>query len=170
MKSQNDSDLFLKYYDKSLSPIKNAQAIDLSLFNNEFGVSFLDKASMANSVEARVPMLDHELVEFILGMDENVYYKYNQNKHILKRLIAPYLPTEILNKPKSGFGFKIKKFIPISQMEVEIRASRCYSSSALFNNVYIDQLFNKQDSRKMWCLYIFCKWFDLWDARVGIEL
>ncbi|MBI4645903.1 MAG: hypothetical protein HY738_04720, partial [Bacteroidia bacterium] len=61
------------------------------------------RASMACSLAVRVPYLDHELVEFILSLNENVYFKKNEQKYLLYRNIKDHLPEKILSRPKQGF-------------------------------------------------------------------
>jgi asparagine synthase (glutamine-hydrolysing) len=169
MPVKQNSDFFSAYYDPIRSPIKNAQSIDLSLFNNEFNLSFLDKASMANSVEGRVPFLDHKLVEWVLSLDEKAYFKHGENKNILKQLLKPHIPDKILHKPKKGFGFKVHHYLPLDQMQREIRASDCFSKSGMFNHTFLNQVFQSEHPSKIWSLYIFSKWFDHWNAQVGIS-
>jgi len=147
---------------KSHNPIKNAQSLDLSLFLPELNLSFFDKASMANSIEGRVPLLDHELVAFILSLNENVYFKKGQNKYLLKQLLKGRVPKHVLNKPKSGFGFKIKRFISLKQMESEIRDSRCFRHSGIFRTDFLEQLFRTKHMNGVWATFLFCKWYDRW--------
>lgn len=147
---------------KGLGPLKNAQSLDLSLFLPELNLSFFDKASMANSIEGRVPLLDHELVAFVLSLHESVYFKKGQNKHLLKQLLKERVPEHILNKPKSGFGFKIKRFISLSQMESEIRDSGCFRQSEIFKKDFLEQLFRTKHMNGIWSVFLFCKWYDRW--------
>lgn len=153
---------FSPLFNKSFGPIKNAQSLDLSLFLPELNLSFYDKASMANSIEGRVPLLDHQLVEFVLSLHESTYFKKSHNKFLLKELLAGHVPESILNKPKKGFGFKIKRFISLSQMESEIRDSRCYVGSGIFNKNFLDKLFLTKHMNGIWAVFLFCKWYDRW--------
>lgn len=155
---------------KDYSSLKNAQSLDLSLFLSELCLSLFDKASMADSIEGRVPLLDHELVEFVLSLHEDVYFKKGQNKHLLKQLLKGRVPESILNKPKSGFGFKIKRFISLSQMESEIKDSRCYRQTEIFRKDFLEKLFNTKHMNGIWGVFLFCKWYDHWDNEVGIHL
>lgn len=68
-----------------------------------------DRNSMAHSVESRVPFLDHELVEFTLGIKSDFKYKEGRSKNILRESMRQYLPNEILNrKDKIGFATPIE--------------------------------------------------------------
>ncbi|HWI15231.1 MAG TPA: asparagine synthase-related protein, partial [Burkholderiales bacterium] len=63
-----------------------------------------DKMSMAVSLECRVPLLDHELVELAAGIPERVKIRGGRLKHVMKEALAPLLPPDILDRAKRGFG------------------------------------------------------------------
>jgi asparagine synthase (glutamine-hydrolysing) len=63
-----------------------------------------DKMSMAVSLECRVPLLDHELVEMAAGIPGGLKVKGGQLKHLMKKALAPQLPDDILHRAKRGFG------------------------------------------------------------------
>ena len=64
----------------------------------------VDRMSMAASLEARVPYLDHRLVEFAFSLPSSMKLRGNTGKYILKKAAAKYLPKEIINRKKMGFG------------------------------------------------------------------
>jgi asparagine synthase (glutamine-hydrolysing) len=67
----------------------------------------VDRASMAASIEVRVPLLDHRVVEFTSKLPESLKYRNGTGKYILKKLLARYLPQELFERPKMGFGVPI---------------------------------------------------------------
>lgn len=67
----------------------------------------MDIASMANSLEARSPFLDHELIELAGRMPASYKMRGLTGKHILKKALAPYLPHDILYRQKMGFGIPV---------------------------------------------------------------
>src|SRR5437773_5496400 len=78
--------------------------IELKLRLPELLLMRVDKITMATSVEARVPFLDHHLIEYAMGLPRNIKVKGNTGKHILKRALESILPKDLLYKPKRGFG------------------------------------------------------------------
>jgi len=77
--------------------------------------------SMAVSLEARVPLLDHKLIEFVCTrIPASMKMKGLETKHILKRALADQVPPEILNRPKQGFGVPIGEWIN-RQLRARIR-------------------------------------------------
>src|SRR5213078_3497087 len=78
--------------------------LELKLRLPELLLMRVDKITMATSVEARVPFLDHHLIEYAMGLPRNIKVKGNTGKHILKRALESILPKDLLYKPKRGFG------------------------------------------------------------------
>jgi asparagine synthase (glutamine-hydrolysing) len=71
----------------------------------------VDRASMAASIEVRVPLLDHRVVEFTSRLPESLKYRNGTGKYILKKLLARYLPPELFERPKMGFGMPIDNWM-----------------------------------------------------------
>lgn len=72
----------------------------------------VDRMSMAVSLEARVPLLDHKLVEFVCTrIPASMKMKGLETKHIFKRAVRDLVPAEILDRPKQGFGIPIDQWI-----------------------------------------------------------
>ena len=70
----------------------------------------VDRMSMANSLEARIPFLDYRLVEFMAGVDKNVKMQGFECKSVLRKTIGKQLPKGILNAPKRGFGIPLREW------------------------------------------------------------
>jgi len=70
----------------------------------------VDKITMATSVEARVPFLDHHLVEYALGVPRSLKVEGASGKHILKRALEDILPRDLLYTRKRGFGAPVREW------------------------------------------------------------
>ena len=71
----------------------------------------VDRMSMAHSIEARVPLLDQNLIEFVQTIPANFKLRGQTTKYILKQAMADFIPSEIINRPKMGFGVPLRKWL-----------------------------------------------------------
>lgn len=85
---------------------------DLDLRTNLPGdiLTKVDRMSMAHSLEARVPLLDHPLVEFACGLPAGLRMRRGQTKYLLRRILRGRVPDEVLARPKGGFGVPIRSW------------------------------------------------------------
>jgi asparagine synthase (glutamine-hydrolysing) len=84
--------------------------LELKLRLPELLLMRVDKITMATSVEARVPFLDHHLVEYALGLPRSVKVEGGSGKHILKRALEEILPRDLLYERKRGFGAPVREW------------------------------------------------------------
>src|SRR6267378_1515139 len=84
--------------------------LELKLRLPELLLMRVDKMTMATSVEARVPFLDHHLVEYAMGIPTNLKIKGTSGKHILKQALEEILPADLLYSSKRGFGAPIREW------------------------------------------------------------
>jgi asparagine synthase (glutamine-hydrolysing) len=84
--------------------------LELKLRLPELLLMRVDKITMATSVEARVPFLDHHLVEYALGLPRSLKVEGTSGKHILKRALEDILPRDLLYNPKRGFGAPVREW------------------------------------------------------------
>jgi asparagine synthase (glutamine-hydrolysing) len=84
---------------------------DLTLNMPSAMLTRLDRASMAHSLEARVPFLSHKLVDWALTVPSDLKLRGNTGKFILRNAIAPWLPPDILKRPKQGFQIPLANWL-----------------------------------------------------------
>ena len=84
-------------------PIDRAQYADLTRWLSGGMLTKVDRTSMAVSLEAREPLLDHRLVEFAATLPASMRIRGGQGKWLLKRALEPFLPRDVLYRPKMGF-------------------------------------------------------------------
>jgi len=84
---------------------------EIKSFLVDHNLNYTDKMAMAVGVEARVPFLDAELVDFSLTIPPELKMKNGEAKYILKKVAERYLPNEIIYRPKTGFGAPVRKWI-----------------------------------------------------------
>lgn len=84
--------------------ISNLQYLDMQTYMIDDILTKVDRASMMNSLEVRVPMLDHKFAELSFKIPSSMKLKGNEQKHIFRQSMKNYLPDNILNRPKVGFS------------------------------------------------------------------
>jgi asparagine synthase (glutamine-hydrolysing) len=87
-----------------LDPVSRLQAFDIQTYLPGDIMTKVDRMSMANSLEARVPLLDHPLIEFAASLPADLRFRAGQTKYLLKRVLRGRVPDEVLTRPKQGFG------------------------------------------------------------------
>ena len=144
------------------------QFLDLKLYLQEAILVKVDRASMACSLEIRAPFLDHELVEFVMGLPSNLKLKGLTSKYLLKKVMRNYLPQEILQRPKKGFGVPIAKWVkgPLRELFENLLSPDRIRQEGFLNPEYVasllqDHLLNRRDNRKqLWTLLVWELWVD----------
>jgi asparagine synthase (glutamine-hydrolysing) len=117
------------------SGLDRAQYADLAFWLPGDILTKVDRTSMAVSLEAREPLLDHRLVEFAASLPESLRVRGGQGKLLLKRAMRRYLPSEILYRPKQGFVTPIANWLR-GPLAPEARAIS--SSAALARTGWLD--------------------------------
>ena len=142
------------------------QFLDLKLYLQEAILVKVDRASMACSLEVRAPFLDHELVEFVMGLPSSFKLKGFTSKYILKRAMKSFLPKEVVYRKKKGFGVPIAKWVkgPLKELFGDLLSPDRIGREGFFNPKYVatllrDHLINKKDNRKqLWTLLVWELW------------
>lgn len=152
---------YRKNFDSNLSPLKSIQYMDMKCFMGELVLTKIDRASMANSLEVRVPFLDHELFETVFSVDEKVYYKKVQTKFLLYENIKKELPKKILDRKKQGFVGPDSYYMDLDYYKTELKNSKLVQYN-IINQSYIDNLLTETYNWKLWKILIMEKWFQKW--------
>jgi asparagine synthase (glutamine-hydrolysing) len=132
----------------------------------------VDKISMSTSVEARVPFLDHKLVEFTMGVPMHLKVRNGVTKYLLKRACEGIIPENIIRRPKMGFGAPMKEWLRSAfgrTAEATIFGSRL-RQEGFFNYDHVAEMFRRHrgggdEGLGIWTLYNLTAWFDRWVAR-----
>ena len=129
----------------------------------------VDRMSMATSLEVRVPLLDHKLIEFVTKVPASLKLAGTETKHLLRRVARDLIPAEILNRPKQGFGMPLEEWIN-QQLRDHIRdilREPRTRQRGYVNSNYVDLILDehhkgrRDHSFPLWTLLIL----ELWHRR-----
>ena len=138
----------------------------------------VDRMSMAVSLEARVPLLDHKLIEFVTRIPASMKMKGPETKHIFKRAVEDIVPAEILHRPKQGFGVPISEWIN-KQLRERIRdtfADPRTRQRGYLEASYVDVLLGEHErgrrdhSTELWALFMLELWQRMFVDDSGARL
>ena len=158
---QDDNLWLYKKYDLKTSNLKRLQNLDFHTFLPELILPKVDRASMAYSIEVRVPFLDHKLVEFLMGLDYRSYFSPSTQKFALHQIIKNHLPAEIMNKKKQGFGGP--KIAPDNInyiLDTVLRGNLI--SEGIISKQKVSEFIQERNIRKIWPLFILQLWYEEW--------
>ena len=132
----------------------------------------VDKITMAASIEARVPFLDHAIVELTMRLPMDVKIPRGVPKALLKQAVTGLVPDDVINRRKVGFGTPMREWLRADfgrSAEAAIKASPLAAERYLDYGV-VDSLFARHragvdKSLELWTIYHLTAWFDRWVAR-----
>jgi asparagine synthase (glutamine-hydrolysing) len=144
-------------------PLSLIQYLDMKTYLVGDILTKVDRASMAHSLEVRVPLLDHKFVEWISGIPANYKLRGSEGKYLLKKALEPHLPKDVLYRPKMGFGVPLGKWFrgPLKDRLRSTIVEGGLAETGLFNQRYLEQLVSDHQSGRreysapLWSLLMF---------------
>ena len=144
-------------------PLSLVQYLDMKTYLPGDILTKVDRASMAHALEVRVPILDHELVEWISGLPPETKLRGREGKYLFKKALEPVLPREILYRPKMGFAVPLAGWFrgPLKGRVREAVLGGVMADSGLFDHDYLKRLVDHHQSgirdysASLWTLLMF---------------
>jgi asparagine synthase (glutamine-hydrolysing) len=132
----------------------------------------VDRASMAHSLEVREPLMDHPLVEWLATLPASLKVRGQEGKVLLKQAMGPYLPHELMYRPKMGFAVPLARWFrgPLRSRVREAVLGERLGDTGLFNSGYLKRLVDDHQSglrdysASLWTLLMFEGFLRLADA------
>jgi asparagine synthase (glutamine-hydrolysing) len=143
-----------QFWQESLDPLAQLRWLDLNTNLPEGLLVKVDRTSMAHSLEVRPPLLDHRLVEFMLSVDPHLLVDRDRKrgKLLARTLMEPRLPPGHLDRPKSGFGLPVHRWIRRHPQMLQDAVQRLIARGVLRVPV-------STDFRRAWYLLVLDRWF-----------
>jgi asparagine synthase (glutamine-hydrolysing) len=147
-------------------PLAQQQYVDIKTYLVDDILTKVDRMSMAASIEARVPLLDHRIVEFALSLPPHSKLRHGRTKLILQRAMRGRLPEGVLNRPKQGFSIPLKHWLrgSLQPMMTDLLSATCVQRRGYFEpqtvNGWISEHLRGRanHSHRLWALMVFELW------------
>ncbi|MFV0476226.1 MAG: XrtA/PEP-CTERM system amidotransferase [Parahaliea sp.] len=144
-------------------PLSLIQYLDMKTYLVGDILTKVDRASMAHSLEVRVPLLDHKLAEWVSGLPSGLKLKGQEGKYILKTSLEQHLPRDILYRPKMGFGVPLGNWFrgPLRQRLRESLLEGGLADTGLFDPKVLRKMIDDHQSGRreysapLWSLLMF---------------
>ena len=144
-------------------PVSRVQYLDLKTYLAGDILTKVDRASMAHSLEVRVPILDHELVEWAAGLAPELKLKGREGKHVLKKALEPHLPSDVLYRPKMGFAVPLTDWFrgPLRERVKAMTTSPLLLDTGIFDERFLARIVTEHQSgvrdfsAPIWSLLMF---------------
>lgn len=145
---------YRQHWREDLAPAARLRWLDVHTDLAEGLLTKVDRTSMAHSLEVRPPLLDHRLVEYLLSVDPTLLVDPAQRrgKLLVRSLMAPRLPAGHLERPKSGFGLPVHRWLKEHVPLLQAAVGRLREAGVLRCGV-------PDDFRRAWQLLVLDRWF-----------
>ncbi len=149
-------------------PLNRALSLEIETLLPDQVLAFVDRLSMAHSVEVRPPFLDHRLVEFAASLPGAMKIERGQVKQILKEAIKDLLPANLLARPKEGFLMPINEWL-LGDLEDYVRAHLAPTQlqrHGLFGTVAIENMLDehysgvRRQGNQIWNILMLQLWWN----------
>jgi len=170
---QNASATLLNHFKRGQQfpePLLQQQFVDIKTYLAENILTKVDRMSMAASLEARVPLLDHRIVEFAVNLPAGLKLQGNRTKVILREAMKSRLPDLVIHKPKQGFSIPLKQWMngPLAPLMKDLLSEASIGRHGLFQTGTVNRWMGEHEqgrfnhSHRLWALMVF----ELWHRKV----
>ncbi len=130
----------------------------------------VDRATASVALEGREPFLDHKIVEYAAKLPMSLKYRPNQSKYILRKILHQYVPKDLVDRPKQGFGMPVYIWFKgeLKELFRKYLDQERIRKDGIFNPPYVENLLNAYlkngnvDHYKLWYLFSFQLWREKW--------
>lgn len=152
------------------SPLAYMMCVDYQTYLPDDILQKVDRASMASSLEAREPYLDHTVIEWAARLPDEYKYTKGIKKYILKEITHRYLPQKMMDRPKMGFAIPIETWL-MTDLKEQVMYSlddKTIAEQGIFEPEEIKKIKwgfysgKKELALKVWYLLMFQMWYEEW--------
>mgnify|MGYP001490247914 CR=1 FL=1 len=146
---------FVDSIPRERTKLQKMLSLDQRFFLSDHNLNYTDKMSMAAGVEVRVPFLDPDLVELSSRIPDHCKQRGFTSKWVLREAFKDYLPREIIQRPKTGFGLPVRRWLrnELREMLFDYLSSDRLRSRGLFDVEAVRNLMHRNDIGKIDAAY-----------------
>lgn len=156
----------INFYE-SLSQVENMMLNDIDTYLKEDILTKVDRAAMANSLETRAPFLDHTVTKAAWRFPETMLYKNTKGKLPLRSMLKEFIPENLYERPKSGFGIPVGSWIKtdLNDWAEDLLSSQSIEDVGFFDTLEIRKIWVdhkngiSQNTVKLWNILMFISWY-----------
>jgi asparagine synthase (glutamine-hydrolysing) len=153
---------------ENLNFIEKMMISDFEMYLPDDILVKVDRASMANSLETRVPFLDHNIIEFAWKIPFNLKIRNGEGKWIIKQILNKYVPEKLYVRPKMGFGIPIGELLngPLQNWANELLTPHQLSKHNILNVETVLKIWDEHKIKKknwqyaLWSILMFQSWYE----------
>lgn len=163
-------------YETSIKPspqrlISYLGMVDIDTYLEGDIMTKVDRATMAVALEGREPFLDHKIVEFAMGLPDDLKIKGKDTKYLLRKILYKYVPKELIERPKQGFSIPVQKWLLSSLKEplIAIKTDKDFIAAFELNSKELDLIIDNFIHQRgyinphfIWFLYNLHQWHLRW--------
>jgi asparagine synthase (glutamine-hydrolysing) len=152
--------------------IKSKNIIDIAMYSDTINylpddiLTKVDRMAMRSSLETRIPLIDHNIIEFCWSLPRSWIYEINNPKKILKEVLYNYIPKNLINNEKKGFGIPMKDWLKgqLKEWAMELLNESNLKQNGILDHKKVSQIWaenleGKRDwSNKIWIILMFQAW------------
>lgn len=152
---------FEKYFMEGEETTHQIQYLDIYTFMSDLILTKVDRASMAHSLEVRVPFLNKQLVEYLYNLNTSEYLANDIQKPVIRSMLKNHVPDTILNRPKQGFVGPDSFYMNFPLYKSTLISGRLVEEHVVKQD-YIERLLMQKDHWRLWKLFVLENWWQVW--------
>ncbi|MFL5763463.1 MAG: asparagine synthase (glutamine-hydrolyzing) [Bacteroidia bacterium] len=166
MEAFNSFGIEIEHLRRNLQPIEKQAIFDLHFYLQGDLLTKMDRASMHFSLEARVPYLDHRIIEFSMNLAPELKYRDGTTKYLLKEILYQYVPKKFFERPKQGFAIPLEEWLKkeLRFLIDEFLSKEMIEKYGIVDPAYVEKM--KSDFlggksyyyMRIWLLIVLHKW------------
>ncbi len=170
---ENDGNIAIKHIDIFQDNFFNNKSLDM-MFKDSLTylpddiLCKVDRAAMSNSLETRIPFLDHRVVEYAWRMPFKMKIRNNKGKWALRQILYKYVPSDLIDRPKSGFAIPIGEWLrgPLKEWAEDLIEENKIIKQGFLNHKSVRKIWeshisgNADYTAKIWSILMFQSWLE----------